>query len=155
MSINRDYQNIRGSDGEGQISEYQIAKPSHEKLWIWQRARKLHLKICELCRKMPSSERFKLADQAERSSKSVKDNIAEGNESYYYNDKLKGLFIARKEAAETQNHIREMEDKQYLAFSVSQGLINEYEEIKRGINGLVRTISSRRDLDCKKGARRI
>jgi four helix bundle protein len=150
-----EHQNIRGSDGEGQRSEYQMTKPSHERLWIWQRARKLHLKICELCRRMPRNERFKLVDQAERSSKAVKDNIAEGNESYYYNDKLKGLFTARKEAAETQNHIREMEDKQYIIFSMSQSLIDEYEEIKRGINGLVRSVSFKRDMNNKKRTQKI
>ena len=78
-----------------------------------------------------------------------------GNESYYYEDKRKGFFIARKEAGETQNHIREMEDKSYILHHRSQEMIDEDEEIKRGINGMVRMISEKKEASKKKGSRRI
>ena len=42
-----------------------------------------------------------------------------------------------------------MEDKSYLMASKSQEMIDEYEEIKRGINGLVRRISKKKQ-DFKK-----
>jgi four helix bundle protein len=98
---------------------------------------------------------YNLRAQIERSAKSIKDNIAEANESYYYEDKRKGLFIARKETGETQNHIREMEDKQYIAHNKSQDMIDEYEEIKRGINGLVKAISEKKELSKRKGDKKI
>jgi len=98
---------------------------------------------------------YKLRSQIERSSKSVKDNIAEANESYYYDDKKKGFFIARKETGETQNHLRDMEDKGYTACAKSQNMIDEYEEIKRGINGMVRSISEKKESSKTKGSRRI
>ena len=124
--------------------EWKNIKPAHEKLWIWQKAHKLHLEICKICKIIPNHEKYKLRQQVERSSKSVEDNIAEGNGSYYYNNKIKGLFTARKEVSETQNHLRDMEDKSYLMASKSQEIIDEYEEIKRGINGLVRRISKKK-----------
>jgi len=130
-------------------------KPAHEKLWIWQKANSLHLEICDICRTLPAHERFKLRPQIERSSKSVKDNIAEGNESYYYNDKMKGFFTARKEAAESQSHLREMESKHYRPSSKIQPMIDEYEEIKRGINGMVRRISQKKDAFGVKGAKKL
>lgn len=37
--------------------------PAHEKLWIWQKANQLYLKICELSKTLPADERFKLKDQ--------------------------------------------------------------------------------------------
>lgn len=98
---------------------------------------------------------YNLRSQIERSSKSVKDNIAEANESYYYDDKRKGLFTARKEAAETQNHIREMEHKNYILTNKSQGMIDEYEEIKRGINGLLRKIAEKKELTKTKGVKKL
>jgi four helix bundle protein len=58
---------------------------------------------------LPREEQFRKRDQIERSSSAVPDNIAEGYAAYYYNDKIKSMFIARKEAAETQNHIEALD----------------------------------------------
>ena len=135
--------------------EWKNITPSHEKLWIWQKANKLHLGICQICKTLPRYETYRLRSQIEDSSKSVKDNIAEGNESYYFDEKRKGLFTARKEAGETQNHLRDFEDKKYIDSIKIQNLIDEYEEIKRGINGLIRTISEKKDLTARKGSKRI
>jgi four helix bundle protein len=135
--------------------EWKNVTPSHEKLWIWQRAHKLHIEIWEICKKLPRSERYILKHQIERSSKSVQDNIAEANSSYYFEDKKKGLFTARKEAGETQNHLKDFQDKKYLPSDRCQAMIDEYEEIKRGINGLVRTISERKELSGRKGKKKI
>ncbi|OGX27499.1 MAG: hypothetical protein A3D10_04205 [Omnitrophica WOR_2 bacterium RIFCSPHIGHO2_02_FULL_48_11] len=128
--------------------------PAHEKLWIWQKANQLQLKIFEICKTLPRTELYNLRSQIERSSKSVKDNIAEANESYYFDDKRKGLFIARKEAAETQSHIREMEHKNYILAALSQNMIDEYEEIKRGINGLIRVVSEKKETSQRKGRKK-
>jgi len=128
--------------------------PAHEKLWIWQKANKLNLEIYTITKRLPKHEMYNLRSQIERSSKSVKDNIAEANESYYYEDKQKSLFIARKEAAETQNHIREMEHKNYLSPNKSQCMIDEYEEVKRGINGLVRSVAEKKELTHRKGTKK-
>ena len=134
--------------------KWKNVKPAHEKLWIWQKAHKLHIEICKICKSLPRNEMYNLRSQIERSSKSVQDNIAEGNESYYYNDKIKGLYISRKEAAESQNHIRDMIDKDYIPASKGQDMIDEYEEIKRGINGLVRTVADKRESSKTKGMKR-
>jgi len=135
--------------------EWKNIKPAHERLWIWQKANKLHMEICKICFQIPNHEKYILRSQIERSSKSVKDNIAEGNESYYYNDKMKGLFIARKEAGETQSHLRDFEFKRYLPAQKVQEMIDEYEEIKRGINGLIKKIAEKKDTAKNKGAAKI
>jgi len=100
------------------------------------------------CRSLPREEKFRLRDQIERSSSSICDNIAEGYTTYYYNDKIKGFNIARKEAGETQNHIRKLSGKNYLKSQQSQKWLQEYEEVVRGINGYIRYIRE------KKGAKR-
>jgi len=109
-----------------------------EKLWVWQKAYKLMKKIHNFCRTLPREERFRLRDQIERCSSSVCDNIAEGYTAYYYNEKIKGFNTARKEAGETQNHIRKLSGKCYLNPETSQDWVEEYEEIIRGINGYIR-----------------
>jgi len=75
-----------------------------EKLWVWQKAHLLMVEVHKICKRLPYHERFKTKDQLERSSASVTDNIAEGHTSYYYQDKIKGFNVARKEAGESQNH---------------------------------------------------
>jgi len=119
-----------------------------EKLWIWQKAHKLMQEIHKFCRSLPRDEKFRLRDQIERSSSSVCDNIAEGYTTYYYNDKIKRFNIARKEAGETQNHIRKLAGKSYLEIPQSQKWVEQYEEIIRGINGYIRYIKE------KKGSKR-
>jgi four helix bundle protein len=120
-----------------------------EKLWVWQRAHKLMQEIHRFCKTLPRDEKFKLRDQIERSSSSVCDNIAEGYTAYYYKEKVKGFYVARKEAGETQNHIRKLPGKNYLDPNQSQSWVEQYEEIIRGVNGYVRYIRE------KKGAKRI
>ncbi len=115
-----------------------------EKLWVWQKAHQLMIEIHELARSLPRSEQFRKRDQIERSSSSVPDNIAEGHTSYYYQDKIKGFNIARKEAGETQNHLRALEAKKYISPITSQELIERYEEVIRGINGYINWVRGKR-----------
>ena len=124
-----------------------------EKLWIWQRAHKLMQEIHKFCRTMPKDEKFRLRDQIERSSSSVCDNIAEGYVTYYYNDKIKGFNIARKEAGETQNHIRKLAGKSYLEIPQSQQWVEQYEEVIKGINGYIRYVREKKGTkrQCKSG----
>jgi four helix bundle protein len=115
-----------------------------EKLWVWQKAHELMQEIHRFCRTLPRDERFRLRDQIERCSSSVCDNIAEGYTTYYYNDKLKGFNVARKEAGETQNHIRKLSGNGYLDSEQSQRWVERYEEVIRGINGYTRYIREKK-----------
>jgi len=116
-----------------------------EKLWVWQKAHNLMQEIHKLCKALPESEKFKLRDQIERCSSSVCDNIAEGYTAYYYKEKMKGFYIARKEAGETQNQIRKLSGEKYLGLEQSQSWVEGYEEIIRGINGYIRYIRKKRE----------
>lgn len=115
-----------------------------ERLWVWQKAHQLMLEIHKISRTLPREERFRKRDQIERSSSSVPDNIAEGYTSYYYQDKIKGFCTARKEAGETQNHIRAIEGKGYLPSSTANDLIGRYEEVIKGINGYINWVRDKR-----------
>ena len=116
-----------------------------EKLWVWQKAHKLMLEVHNICRTLPREERFRLKDQIERSSSSVPDNIAEGHTSYYYKDKIKGFNTARKEAGETQNHIRTLQGKRYITDIVADTLMKRYEEVIRGVNGYINWIRNKKN----------
>ena len=146
MSISGN-QDISGQDtSKSGYQEKPIA--GFEKLWVWQKAHRLMLEVHEICRTLPRNETFKKRDQLERSSSSVPDNISEGHTSYYYQDKIKGFNIARKEAGETQNHLRALEGKKYISGQAAEDLITRYEEIIRGINGYINWVRE------KKGAKK-
>jgi four helix bundle protein len=115
-----------------------------EKLWVWQKAHQLMLEVHQICKSLPRDEKFKKQFQLEKSSSSVPDNIAEGHTSYYYQDKIKGFNIARKEAGETQNHIRALQDKRYITSKIARDIIARYEEVLRGINGYTRWVREKR-----------
>lgn len=143
---------MRGSDDQD-ISGQDIRTPEDQKntriagferLWVWQKAHKLMLNIHKISRSLPRHERYNLRSQLERSSSSVADNIAEGHSSYYYQEKIKGFNTARKEAGETQNHIRSLQGKGYINRKIADDLVGEYEEVLRGINGYVNWIRRKR-----------
>ncbi|MDI6733411.1 MAG: four helix bundle protein [Planctomycetota bacterium] len=120
--------------------------PSFEDLKIWQMAHNLMLRIDEIAVKnIPREEKFRAGDQIKRSSSSIPDNIAEGYTSYYYNDKIKCLYVARKEAGETQNHLRKLEGKGYITKEVSDELFGKYTGLIKGINGFINYIRKKRD----------
>lgn len=121
------------------------SKPGFEKLKIWQLAYKLMLEVHEICKSLPREEKFRIRDQAERSSSSVVDAIAEGYSTYYFKDKMKSFYLSRREAAETQNHLRKMEGKRYIPSEKANELIDRYEGLVRGINGFIRYIKQKHD----------
>ncbi len=117
-------------------------KPGFENLRIWQEAFRLILAIHEICRTLPRQE-FRLKDQAERSSSSVPDEISEGYGSYYFNEKTKCFYTARREATETQNHLRKMEAMRCLTKQKADEVIGEYEGLIRGINAYINYIKQK------------
>ena len=141
-SISED-QDISGKNIRGSENQY-VPIAGFEKLWVWKKAHQLMLEVHKICRTLPRQERFRIRDQIERSSSSVTNNIAEGHTSYYYKDKIKGFNIARKEAGETQNHIRSLQGKHYITDDMANDIIIRYEEVIRGINGYINWVREKK-----------
>jgi len=111
------------------------------------------LEIATVCRTLPREERFRLRGQIERSSSSVAANIAEGYSTYYYQDKIKGMNVARKEAGETQNHIRKMQGRQYITMEQADQWVDRYERLIIGINNYKNFILEKRENRNRNGER--
>lgn len=97
-----------------------------------------------IANRLPPSE-FRLADQSKRSSSSVPDNIAEGYGSFYLKDKLKGMFTARKEARETQNHLKSTSSKGFISRQQETELVDRYEGLIIGMNKFIQYLNSQKD----------
>lgn len=125
-------------------------KAGFEDLKIWQEAHRLMLKVHEIANKLPKSVEFEKILQSKRSSSSVADNIAEGYSSYYYNEKIKGMRIARKETGETQNHIKAIAARGYISKELEEELVSRYQGLIMGINAYTKYICEKRDQEKKK-----
>ncbi len=120
-------------------------------LWIWRESHQLMLEIHNMARTLPKDERFRKRDQIERSSSSVPDNISEGYTSYYFNLKIKGMYIARQEAGETQNHLEALTGKGYIERKEADDWISRYERVMAGINSYINFVNDKKQNYKKNG----
>lgn len=126
------------------INNKNLRKAGFEDLRIWREAHRLMLVCHKIANNLPHSE-LERKDQLKRSSSSSCDNIAEGYTSYYYNDKLKGMYVARKEAGETQNHLKSLASKGFISEDLCAQLVSDYQGLIIGINKFCRYIIGKRD----------
>ncbi len=107
-----------------------------EDLRVWQLAQRLMIGCHRLADTLPTRERYDLAAQIRRSSKSVMANIAEGYGRYHYLDSLRFYYIARGSLTETINHIITARDLGYGSGSL-QELYDLGRETERTLNGYI------------------
>lgn len=109
-----------------------------EDLLVWQKAHALmlfiHRKVVPL---LPPQEKWDLADQIRRSSKSVPSNIAEGYGRFYYRDMVRFCYNARGSLNETENHLIAAKDLEYIPTQVYQQGRELATEVQRLLNGYI------------------
>jgi len=69
-------------------------------LEVWKEARKLRNSVFKLTKKFPEYEKYKLADQVIRSSRSVTQNIAEGHGRFHYQENIQFCRTSRGSLSE-------------------------------------------------------
>ena len=111
------------------------ANKGFEDLKAWQLARRLMIECHGLAETLPAIERFDLAPQIRRSSKSVMANICEGYGRYHYLDNLRFYYFARGSLTETINHIITAHDLSYMDAQRYQELYDLGREAERALNG--------------------
>jgi four helix bundle protein len=119
-------------------ASYGSAPRSHRDLKIYARAFTLAMRIHEVAASLPAQERYALADQMTRSSRSVCSNLAEAWRKRRYKAALIAkLTDAEAEAAETQTWIEFLEGLGYLEPGPAQSLWGEYEALIGSIVGVI------------------
>lgn len=109
-----------------------------EGLEVWQKARELMIAIHkEMVPLLPPEEKWDLAYQIRRSSKSVMANIAEGYGRYYYQDNVRFCYNARGSLDETTNHLITALDLEYIAQALYDRLRNLADQVRRLLNGYI------------------
>lgn len=122
-----------------------MTEQSFEKLQTWQKAHQLMLDVHKrLVPLLPKEEKYDLADQLRRSSKSVPANLAEGAGRYYYMDNVRFCYNARGSLDETLNHLISARDLGYCPVPLYQDLRDQVEEIRRLLNGYISWLKTKK-----------
>ena len=130
-----------------------MPEQSFEKLQTWQKAHQLMLDVHKkLVPLLPKEEKYDLADQVRRSSKSVPANVAEGAGRYYYMDNVRFCYNARGSLDETLNHLIAARDLGYCSVSLYQDLRDQVEEIRRLLNGFISWLKTKKVGEHEPGA---
>ncbi|RKN82699.1 four helix bundle protein [Ulvibacterium marinum] len=112
---------------------------SFEELACWKEARILRNFVKDyIIPKLPSSEKFELASQIRRSSRSVGNNIAEGFGRFHYQENIQFCRIARGSLNETLDHAIIAFDENYISEKVLQELRDFHDKTQKILNGYIK-----------------
>ena len=122
-----------------------MTEQSFESLKTWKKAHELMLNIHKkLVPFLPKEEKYGLADQLRRSSKSMPANIAEGAGRFYFMDNLRFCYNARGSLDETLSHLIAARDLGYCPNSLYEDLRSQVEEVRRLLNGYITWLKAKK-----------
>lgn len=121
-----------------------------EELEIWKKARALKVEISTTIQLFPPEEKFRLADQIIRSSRSIGALIAEGHGRFSYPDQIHFCVQARGSLAETMNHLIDAIDANYISETILEGYRIRFKELERMLNGYIIYLRTKKDLKSQK-----
>ncbi len=121
-----------------------------EELEIWKKARLLKIEISATVKFFPADEKYKLADQLIRSSRSTGALIAEGHGRFSYPDQIHFCVQARGSLAETMNHLIDAKDETYISEIALADYRLKFKELERMLNGYIIYLRTQKDLKSPK-----
>ena len=105
---------------------------SYRDLDIYQSSYKLAIQVHIMTLKLPSYEMYEQGSQVRRSTKSIKDNIAEGYGRRYKNEFIRFLVFAHTSCDEALSQLTMIDEIHYESKGLIE-LISEYEVLSRKI----------------------
>jgi len=116
-----------------------------EQLELWKKVREFKKEVSEEAKKWPAEEKFKLTDQAIRSSRSINALLAEGHGRFTFADQLHFCIQARGSLSETINHLIDAFDERYITEERLNYFKEKGKEIERMLNGDINYLRNQRD----------
>ena len=113
---------------------------SFKDLQVWQRSRKLAVRIYSVTKSFPKEEMFGLTSQLRRAGVSIPSNIAEGHRRGTDKEFIQFLNIARGSLAEIETQIIIANDVTLIEDSITEEMVAEINEIGKMINGLISSL---------------
>ena len=122
----------------------QPGRRGFEDLECYKQALHVIVGVQDLIKSLPPEEKFDLAVQIRRSSKSVAANIAEGYGRYHYLDSLYKYSIARGELNETLSHVINAKVLGYIDQTMFEPLYLLIRETEQTLNGYMAYVQRQR-----------
>jgi len=116
-----------------------------EDLKVWQLAHQLSIEVSALVKTFPRHEKYDLAGQMRRSSRSIPADIAEGYGRYHFNDKLTFYERARASLGELRNHFKDALMNRYISMAQYDYFYKKMQEIGFLLNRMMGRIRKVRD----------
>jgi len=113
-----------------------------KELRIWQAGRELRNELFDWCKRLPADERYRLADQVIRASRSVTANIAEGYGRYHYKETLQYGRQSRGSLYELLDHIDVAVSCGYIDKSTAKYLDDKIHGTIKGLNAYLKYIKN-------------
>jgi four helix bundle protein len=111
-------------------------------LKVWQKAHALTLAVYRVTSTFPADERFGLIIQLRRTAAAVPTHLADGCGRESDLEFRKALFLAMGSAAQLEYQILLARDLTYLSDPDHSQLSTDVVEVRRMLNGLIRTTNS-------------
>jgi four helix bundle protein len=108
-----------------------------EDLDCWKKASALRRKISAFVKKLPQEERYRLADQIVRASRSVTANIAEGFGRFHYQEYIQFCRQGRGSLYEIVDHLIVAEEEKYISKEELKDYKDEIENCLAVLNGFI------------------
>ena len=106
-------------------------------LIVWQLSSQLSKEIAQIVKTFPKSEKYELADDLLRAARSIPANIAEGFGRFHFAEKIQFYNIAKGSTTETQNHLVESYNNEYISDKVEKGYLRRYHVVEVKLNNLI------------------
>ena len=115
---------------------------SYKELEIYQLAYKLAIEVHNMTMNLPKYELYEQGSQVRRSSKSIKDTIAEGyGRRRYKNEFIKFLIYAHSSCDESISQLNMISDIHYHESPLTE-LISNYENLGGKINKFIQYVET-------------
>ncbi len=103
----------------------------------YKHGRELRKSISLLVSKFPKEEKYELASQIKRSSRSITANIAEGYGRYTYSDTRHFFIISRGSVTEPMEHLTTAFDEKFISEDILKSELDKCETVFKLINGFI------------------
>jgi four helix bundle protein len=130
---------------EGRKGMSEELRSDFRDLDVWKKCRDIRIMIWKLCKRFPSEEKFRLADQMIRASRSSTNNIAEGYGRFHFQENIQFCRQSRGSLFELIDHVLVAEECEYIDKEQKEKLIEDSISAIRLLNGYVKYLKMRKD----------
>jgi four helix bundle protein len=130
------------NEGPRTIKGKPTAVRTFEDLDVWKVCRELRAKLAGLAAAFPKEEKFRLADQLIRSSRSVTANLAEGYGRFHYAENAQFARQARGSLYEALDHLTVCKDEKIVDDETFDQVRNDILRAITIVNGFIRYLKS-------------